>query len=258
MYMVVFVTLMVALIGAYAQIYTKQAASGFAQQSGIVNSLVTWHATAMSLAQFYVQPTATNYSATTGCSLTNGVPPTCTGSGGGPAYISQNNYTAVNLCSGAQGPACFTVLPPGYSSAYTFYSIAFQSVADNADYVLTFIPPPPATSDNYNVGLLCLPGVVNGATKCLGSNVQLSATFNSILAQMKKTSSLSPMIWGTIANGAANCGPSGFASCLVTPTASVPYAFPTSAPLLFFAVPTNVAPAGSIGLIGQVAPCSTC
>ena len=162
MYMLVFVTLMVALIGAYTQIYMKQAAFGIAQQAGVSSAMLVWHSTAVDLAKKFV--TQASYGPATQCTLTafpaapTGVPTglnLCGASGGGSAYVGMpvgalrvcSSNTALDIPPGT--PPCVTSLPNGYSTnPYTFYSIVFQVAGPPvANYVLTFIPPPPAISD---------------------------------------------------------------------------------------------------------------
>ncbi|MDD3030081.1 MAG: hypothetical protein PHS57_07365 [Alphaproteobacteria bacterium] len=65
MYMVAFLALLVALIGTFTQVHMNQASSSMAQQSGVVESLASWHATAVDLAQKYI-----NTASASECSMT--------------------------------------------------------------------------------------------------------------------------------------------------------------------------------------------
>jgi hypothetical protein len=71
MYMVVFVALMVSIIGAFGQIYTKQAASGGGAQpaSGVADAMTTWHTNAVWLATKVAMQSKIPAMTGTGCSL---------------------------------------------------------------------------------------------------------------------------------------------------------------------------------------------
>jgi hypothetical protein len=282
MYMLVFVTLMVAIIGGYAQIYTKQAAKGVEQQSGAVNSMLAWHSTATALAKNLVTLTSIP---STGCSMldpgntqdtwspnpgfpdtTPGVPsaavlPTCLYwtschcaytsiyVGARPIPPSGSDYDW-NYCSGDQAPPCFVGLPDGYSSAYSFYSVAFNDgLAIPHYFVLTFVPPPPVNSDSYNLGLLCLPGNASGALNgsCPAPHTQFSTTFNDLYKQMKKNPLLSPMYYGTVTA----------AKTLTTPPLSF-VSGATPAPITYIIPDVTTVPVGSIGIISEIPLCPTC
>ncbi len=247
MYMMVIVTLMVAVIGAYAQIYTKQAANAFARQSGMADSMLAWHSTAAGLASSLVK--ATDITAA-GCSLTpplagGGLPsfPTCTNLAGS-IYVGMP--TGANLlCSGTQLAPCLTFLPTGYTAAYAFYSVAFQPVAGDY-YVLTYLPPPPANGDNYNLGLLCLPGNATGAlASCVSPHTQFPITYGTLYKQLTKSLLVSPLYYGTITTSGK----------LTTPTQSMG----GTPAFLQYDVPSSVnVPVGSIGFIAKISPCLSC
>ncbi|MFA4995445.1 MAG: hypothetical protein WC521_09125 [Bdellovibrionales bacterium] len=252
--MVVFVTLMVALIGAYTQIYTKQAAIGYAQQSGVASAMIAWHSTAVALATKYLK--SSSYTAA-GCSLTSlpssptvrvpsTVPSFCMGSNGvADSRVSSTNYIvpAPTLCSGSAGAPCFTLLPTGYlATPYTFYSIAFRSASKN--YVLTYVPLP---SDSYNAGLLCLPGNV-GAGACAGTHAQVSTTFKALYKEMGNNSLLSPMSYGKVMS----------AGVLTTPNIRALFDS-TSAGIMTYTVPgITIVPVESIGIISEIQACTAC
>lgn len=271
MYMLVFVTLMVALIGAYTQIYMKQAAFGIAQQSGVSSAMVVWHATAVDLASKYVK-LASYTLPLQGCTLTafpapNPVPAglVLCGGNGGSTYVGMP-VGALRVCSSdvpAGAPPCVTSLPNGYSTdPYTFYSIVFQVAGPPvANYVLTFIPPPPAISDAYNAGSLCLPGRLTNAVCDTGvaatRHAHVSTTFSVLYKEMAKNPLLSPMNFGTVADTAAECGAPPTVSCLVTPPVTNPASVPPFQPLVYRLpnLPTAI-PRGSIGIITQIQACA--
>ena len=248
MYMIVIVTLMVALIGAYAQIYTKQAVNAFARQSGMANAMLMWHSTAAGLASSLV--TKTNITAA-GCSLTpplagGGLPSfTQCANGFGSVYVSMP-AGANPLCSGTQAAPCLPVLPTGYTQSYKFYSVSFQPTAGNY-YVLTYLPPPPANSDSYSLGLLCLPGDAKGTlTACPSPHTQFPMTFATLYKQLTKSLLVSPLYYGTVTASGV----------LTTPSISVSGGTPTS---LQYTIPSSAdVPVGSIGFIAKISPCLSC
>ena len=251
MYMVVFVTLMVALIGTFAQIYTKQASSGFEKQTGLADAMVEWHSTAVGLASNFVRPSTIPTLPSVACSLTRfagGAAPSstslCSGSGGGNAYVGMSLSGSQHEChasSGGEVP-CVVPLPTFYETdPYTFYSLLFRS--SNVLYVLTYVPPPSAASDDYDVGLLCLPGGLSGT--CTGSHVQFSSTFKALYNQMKKSPYLTPMSYGTV-TASGN---------LKTPVFNKDSVYT----VINYTIPAStIVPVGSIGIISQVRPCSSC
>ena len=78
MYAVVFLTLLVALIAGYGQMFSRQAADNAAQQVGISDQVFAWHTTALDLARKFVRQTSVTAA---GCSLTN------LAGGGVPAFF---------------------------------------------------------------------------------------------------------------------------------------------------------------------------
>jgi|GEM_PF-3086878 hypothetical protein len=257
MYMIVFVTMMVALIGAYAQIYAHQAAKGLAQQSGVVDEMMEWHSTAVGQASTLMSNSEWAIRGITGCWLTKlnvvepGAPilPPCNGYLGNITYVSPTTYNGLSPCTASSATSasqCVTTLPPGYNMDYQFYSVAFQA-PNGADYVLTYVPQPLSGSDNFNLGLLCLPGIVTGPppTTCVGPHIQFELTFNNLNQQLSKTSHVSPYNFGTVLNSGT----------LTTQTLS------QTAPLqlapLLYPIPVSV-PANAIGIITQVFPCTSC
>ena len=261
MYMLAFLTLIVALIGAYAQMYTAQASRMMAQQSGAADAMLAWHATAVGLASNLV--TSTTISAA-GCLLTDKPSPApgypsfvaCAKTSVpvvSPVYVTSatTGLAPAVACSGTRAAPCAVFLPNGYSIApYTFYSVAFQDPATKIDYVLTYVPMPSATSDNYNIGFICLPGDGAGTGSCPSTSTQLPTAFAAFSKQMIKSSNATPFSYGIVVN---TSGVITLATSTVTRGAglsSVTYSLPS-------ANTTNI-PAGSIGLISQISPCPSC
>lgn len=228
MYLLVFITLVVALIGTYTQVFAVQTARLYANQTTAADAFLTWHSVAVAEARYggIAAPGAA------GCSLTNTPPagsgiPICT-SGGNNATVDGGNPGGITPCPAATN--CWTNLPPGYAkNPYTFYSIYYQP-AGGGSYVITFVPPPATGVGNPAPGFIALPdGALNSP--------QIGVTMGNLFSQLKM-SNLPPFAYGTINGGQ-----------LVTPTISngiataAPYALPT---LL-----TGAAYDGSIGIISS-------
>ncbi|MDD4617463.1 MAG: hypothetical protein PHW76_10250, partial [Alphaproteobacteria bacterium] len=56
MYLVVFVSIAIALMGAYAQLYVKQSTDSHTQAAPMVTSLLEWHSTGWGLASYLLNP----------------------------------------------------------------------------------------------------------------------------------------------------------------------------------------------------------
>lgn len=78
MYLLVFVTLMIALIGTYTQVMGLQAARFASHQSAIGAAMIQWHAAAISMAVSIIKTNSAGYTAgikSSGCMLTALAPP---------------------------------------------------------------------------------------------------------------------------------------------------------------------------------------
>lgn len=267
MYMFVLVTLIVALIGIYAQVFNMQTAHMTGQQTGIAQTMMDWHATATGLAQNAVAAASVTDVAAGGCSLTQGfnlsiagAPPNCTNTGGQNVYISQTGDTqpaTLRVCSSDPingTPPCRPTLPQGYinmPNPLAFYSMAYTAAGQN--YILTFVPAP-AVPTNGMPAFLCLPGAIPNAPNC-GQTIDVS--MNDLMAQIKHRGVLM-FGYGTV--GTCNASPPT-AACptgkqLVTPPvpdSSVPPVMKT----LAYPVPTIV-PTGAFGIISQINLCTSC
>ncbi len=264
MYMIVFATLMISLISVFAQLYAKQATRTYAQQTGVVDALITWHGGAMDIAQFLLPRTFPT------CSMTNNAPlgglAQCSGSGGGSAVISATNSSGHSLCvvgaTGVSNAPCYTTLPLGYADEiYKFYSVAYSSGGIN--YVLSFVPQPPTAGDTYGARFLCLPGTIatGGGATCAGS-ARIGLTFDDLSSQIRRHPALALGGWGIVS--ASNTVCSGYSvPCLVMP--SEVYASDSTQTVtkqLIYPLPSlgggSVIPQGSIGIIGMFSPCPSC
>jgi len=262
MYLVVFVTILVAVIGAFTQIYTKQAAMMSDQQTGVAQAMVQWHATAVALAEKYLVKSALP-AIGAGCSLTSlssSAVPTglsyCKGPSSVDVYVGMTTGTD---CSGAQGAPCVTRLPNGIllsSTVYKFYSIVGR-ITNGKYYVLTYVPPTVASASNFKTGFLCLPGDITLSGACPSTHAQFSMTFDRLFKQIVKNSHAAPLFYGTSHLISTT-------NYLVTPvirdlndgaeTGERSYEIlGTKNPSGYYYVPVD-----SVGLITSFSPCSAC
>jgi hypothetical protein len=264
MYMFVLVTLIVALIGIYAQVFNMQTAHMNAQETGIAQALLDWHATATGLAQNAIAALSAGTGG--GCSLAvnfvnpviPGGPPYCVNSVTGSIYLAptgvqQQPGPGLQNCSGTRGPPCIITLPQSYGgvSNLAFYSMAYGATLGGVDqdYVLTFIPKPP-TLTNGMPSFLCLPGAMAGSLIGCGQTIDIG--MNDFVAQIKHRG-VSMFAYGTVATCtvSATC-PTG--RQLVT--SPVPNASGTMTPMQY-PVPFIVPP-GAFGVISQISLCTGC
>ncbi|MFY9288870.1 MAG: hypothetical protein WAO98_10265 [Alphaproteobacteria bacterium] len=153
MYLLVFVTLVISMIGVYVQVLSLQTARIAAQQNGIAQAMLAWHSAATSMAGSIIRTNNAAYAAVaaTGCGLTFNIP-------AGATYARcptpRNGLTALNawgtLTDGGTNPNLYNIfstqntvelvhLPAGYDTRmYQFYSVLYQTGGQN--YVATFIP----------------------------------------------------------------------------------------------------------------------
>lgn len=232
MYVLLFTALLGALVGAYTHIYTKQNTQGVEKQSGLSDTMVVWHSAAVGLAQSILRKSDLSIAP---CSLTykgTSVYPESVG-------VSSCKNVALAINPVYVGP---NVLPPGYNAdAYLFNSIAFLA-PNGSPYLLTYIPPPAATSDSYGVGFLCLPGGIAG--NCPTGHRRFPYSFKEFYRQMAQSSHLSPLSYGVVSAAAK----------LVTP--QIEGFFEVSMSAEYDVPNSSIVPAGSIGIITQLVPYS--
>ena len=127
MFLVVFVTLAISIIGLFAQVLSLQAAKMNNAQVGLMQTMVMWHQSATTL--------AANNQAT----IAN---PSFTVTSGGCSMTGTSTQSSCGFSSVASSP----YFPVGYQSpAYSFNSTAFNSGGQN--YVVTYVPKPVGTND---------------------------------------------------------------------------------------------------------------
>ncbi|MDP9128270.1 MAG: hypothetical protein M3N08_08445 [Pseudomonadota bacterium] len=229
MYLLVFVTLVIALTGVYAQVLSLQAARLFSHQTTVARALLNWHATAVAQAKTAVNPTPLPGAA--GCDLTvNG--PVGTLCSGPTGSVTVNGTPTLPNCSGTLTNVCWNSLPPGYQQApYTFYSVYYQP-SPGQSYIITFVPPPAASATNPPPGFITLPGTGAGAV------AQIGATMSDLFLQIRN-SGFATTSYGTITSVAG-------VNYLVTSTISNG----ATATFLQYPIPTgNIIPLGSIAII---------
>jgi hypothetical protein len=271
MYMIVFVTAVVAVVGVYSQLFMLQALRLYSMQTGIAQTMMTWHAAAVGQATNLISPSSFS---TAPCVIGTS-PWTYIGGGGllasqcqntvlGGVYLQGLPASATDACVNNNPRPCTTYLPQGYQTGtYEFYSIVYQdtSAGSAQNYVLTFVPPPVQTNLPYSsLGLLCLPGIVSGNNSCLPQfqQTQLSVTLTDLYAQLRAKYSVGN--YGTI-----QCNPPGASPCpqkqLATPALqemvdgapvnrSVTYTLPESL--------TGMVPVNSVAIISAFSPCASC
>ena len=204
MYLLVITTLVIGLIGIYAQVLSVQAARFAASQNGLAVAMMTWHAAAVSMAASIVDG-GQFPAASVPCSLTITYPlafcPSPTGSGdafgtvtgAGPAYTPNK---IMNFNTGAYEPVH---LPGGYNaSLYQFNSVLYLEPASNQPYVITFVPQP-------------IPSAANPAPGYLLLNGTMTSFSISDLSHQLQVSGLPTASYGTVEGGSVNTSDFQFA-----------------------------------------------
>jgi len=190
MYLLTFITLLIGLIGIYAQVIALQTARMVAQQTGIAMTLIQWHSAAVSMARSVISVNASNIPSA-GCSLTVALPPipgivVC------PSPVTAGTLTGGTVTSGVVPPytvgtytlnkvmynaAQVTVsMPSGYdTNDYQFYSILYPM--SGTYQVMTLVPAPIPSSTNPTPGYLAaIPSGILLGTTLAGLTQQLSNT----------------------------------------------------------------------------------
>ena len=142
MFLIAFVTVVISIIGLYAQIISLQTARIYNSQVGLMQTMSVWHSAAVTFARakanLGVIPTNAFTPITSFCNMTS------------PALASPCGFGTLSV-----PPNSTTYLPQGYAiGTFTFYSLAYQIAGVN--YVVTFVPDP--GGNNY----LMLPEVTTG------------------------------------------------------------------------------------------------
>lgn len=215
MYLLVFITLMVSIIGLYTQVLGLQASRMAAEQNAFGSAMMQWQTAAISMAASIIKTNAaayTNILKQQGCSLTFNLPQgvgaynrcpspvligggtlvfgTVTSAGTAPTLnIMPNPASGKNecthlaaLCTGNDANGC----APGNCATsyditnYQFYSILFQDQVTMQNYVVTFVPAPVASAANPPPGFVSLVPVAAGATGMTGF------TLSELVRQLNK------------------------------------------------------------------------
>ena len=227
MFLVVFVTLVISIIGLYAQILGLQSAKIYNAQNGLAQTMITWHGAAVDLvkasiaAGTFQAPAAGSWCQLTDSTAALTLNTVCTTTTGATMTLTTGAVASV-LSAFSMG----STLPIGYSvvngAGYKFYSILY--VSGGNDYVMTF-------AHDTKGGNLILPAAnAVGATTVGYSPYNLSRQ----LAHLK----LSNQAYGSVTD---NVG-----------TLSVPsYTIGFAGPNLTYSIPQNPStiPLGSIALL---------
>lgn len=238
MYLLVSVTLIVAVIGIYSQALSVQTARFYSHQTNLADTMLTWNATAVALATYAgITPAAT------GCDLTaNGIlaSPCQYNTANVMIDTVNSNSNPPTTCvrapvTGLITPPCWTGLPTGYKKGiYQFYSI-FYITANAQKYVLTFVPPPTISAANPAPGNIMLP------SSAAANAIQIGLTMSDFLVQMKNNGVL-PLFYGITTQV-------GGVDELVTPSISNGGPGPPGA--LTYTLPAGV-PVNSIAIISPL------
>ena len=243
MFLVVFTTLMISIVGLFAQVQLLQAKRMNNSQVGLMQTMVEWHHAATNLVFSYVAagplvwPTnanapglvlalANDSNATTGCmvystpltSLTARHPISCAQNPALPAWLNLD-------ASATYPPNNSKALPYGYqTNPYSFYSMAFVNTA-GLTYVLTYLPVPPAAKTN-----LSLPDWFVGA-----GGIQIGYTIGDLQRQFSRSASTA-LTYGIVGPPTPKTAPLN--SLLVQPLGGKPleYPVPLSVPVPSFGI----------------------
>ena len=204
MFLVVFVTLVISVIGLFVQIYSLQTSRMYNNQTALMQTMQTWHATAAGMGINYPP---TNLNGMTGCRMTSNASsalPGCVNGTYGTEWVNTNAN-----------------LPKGYNTAsYSFMTVAFQTVAPPApptSYIITYAHDTDAT------GSLLLPD---------SSGTSVGFSLHDLGLQFAR-SPHSNILYGTVtAPGTLYVVTSGGGAA----AASLPYTIPTSIPVNSIAV----------------------
>lgn len=219
MYLLVFVTLIISLIGLYTQILSVQTARLFANQNGVGRAMLQWQAAAISMAASIVNTNRAGYApfAGTGCSLSIDVPagmnvcpsPLNPPTIGAPVVslvtglpvtgtvtdAAGNINTIYNINSPAADKRDRVRLSPDYNRAtYRFYSILYNTGGvplTGQNLVVTFVPQAAVNANCPAPNFLCLPGPLAAAPS------QIGLTGSDLIQQLQNTR-VSAVTYGTV------------------------------------------------------------
>jgi hypothetical protein len=180
MFLIVFITLMVSVIGLYAQILSLQTAKIDAAQSAMAQTMITWHAAAVD----YVHANITTFTA-----LAPALPLAC-------QLTSTSLLYTMSACVPGYTLATVTpaVLPSVYNAAFfPFLTAVFNS--NSTIYVVTYITAPSAASGGV-AGNLQLPADPNLSLSATPS-VTVGYTINDVMRQFANISA-NYLAYGTV------------------------------------------------------------
>ncbi len=168
MFLVVFVTLVISIIGLYAQILSVQTNKIYHAQYGLMQTMITWHSAAVSLVTPFILNQSLGPLSGNGCQLDKSPNLLVNGTTNVPVCAETGHNVLVTNPPTGTPP----VLPNGYQpTPYTFSTIVYQTPAPIEDYVITFVY---ATDDNSPTGNILLPGT---------SGTVVAYSLNSLMQQ---------------------------------------------------------------------------
>ena len=197
MYLLVITTLIIGLIGIYAQVLSVQAARIAAGQNGLAITMMTWHAAAVSMAASLVDG-GQFPAASAPCSLSISYAlgfcpsPAGTGDANGTVTGAGPTYTFNKIANYKTGVIEPVHLPVGYNaSLYQFNSVLYSDPTSSQPYVITFVPQPVPSATNPAPGYLVLNGTMT--------------SFSMIdLSHQLQVSGLPTASYGTVQGGFVN------------------------------------------------------
>ena len=159
MYLLVFVTLIIGMVGIYAQVLSLQAARIAASQTGLAKAMMVWHGGAVSMASAIINTSPAIFThGSSPCSLTYTVPSgvgisKCTkpSGSGDPFGVVMDNSNSLYHISATE----YVHIPTGFTTQ--FYSILYEDTSVSQYYVVTFLAKPTISATNPAPGFLALP-----------------------------------------------------------------------------------------------------
>lgn len=202
MYLLVFVTLVIGLIGIYGQILTAQTARVAASQTGFAQTMMDWHSAAVSMGGSVIKG-ASAPTDIIGCALTAFSPPSasvspcqntvCSGLG---IVTDMTGSARYKIALDRTGPCAEDVhLSSSYKAEYyQFYSVLYAA-ASGARYVITWVAPPATSVTNPAPGYIALP-----------TKYQTSLTMADLSQQFRNIAKASPYTYGFVKNSKLKVG----------------------------------------------------
>lgn len=165
MYLLVFITLIIGLVGIYAQVVSLEAARIASNMTGLAKNMIIWHSAAISMGASIVD-TGSFTSASSPCSLTYTLPtavsvvqcPAPLGSGSTTGTVTDASGNRNQIVNRFSGTPETVHLPSDFDATKTqFYSILYYDSSSSQSFVVTFVLKPTLSATNPAPGYLALP-----------------------------------------------------------------------------------------------------